>query len=101
MKKIPANTNSIWLPNERWIAPSAEDRELVRKVVADADARIAAEHAHTTQAELDTYNAKQAAAHDMLDALPQQRDWLHTAGTALCLLPVISILLILLFRTGS
>lgn len=93
--------SSMWLPNARWVAPSAGDRELARKVVADADARIAAELARASQAELDTYNAKQAAAHDMLDALSQQRDWLRAAGTALCLLPAISILLILLFHAGS
>lgn len=34
---VPA---AIWLPDHRWLAPSAADRDLARAVVAAADARL-------------------------------------------------------------
>lgn len=59
VKPPAAPAATLWLPDYRWIAPSAADRALARSVVAAADAQVAAIAA---QRDLEQRMALQVAA---------------------------------------
>jgi hypothetical protein len=72
----------MWLPDARWVAPSAADRELARAVVAAADARRAADEKSVVDARrLAEYVSRSA----ILDNEREPRDWIGRIGTALIL----------------
>lgn len=79
VKLAPAPVSTLWLPDARWVAPSAADRALARTVVAAADARIAA----TVSAEQAARDLADCAARDAADAIPEPRNWVDVCGKAL------------------
>jgi hypothetical protein len=81
-RPAPIAVSSIWLPDARWVAPSAADRALARAVVAAADAkRIADETAVVTAKRLAEYTSRAA----ILDHEREPKDWVRGIGMALIL----------------